>query len=356
MAVTNLTSLGWDEQWEGTRAGLAVDGPVARVARVDRGWVNALDGAMALRLSLDPGTEVAVGDWVVVDPGSERVAEVLPRRSFLARRSADGSARPQVLAANVDTIFLVHSLSQPPKARRLERELVLAFESGASPVVILNKSDLSADPAEAVVAMEEIALAVPVHAISARTGDGMEKLHAYTAGHHTVALLGPSGAGKSTLVNALVGDEVQRTGAVRSFDQKGRHTTTARRAGGLARRWLPARHAGPASRGPVERQQQRAGGGGLARAFDDITALAEGCWFADCRHDAEPDCAVRESVEAGRLDPKRLLAWQHLTAELDRLAVERAEAGRTARRGRPSRALSPEAEAAAEGQPDEDDE
>ena len=97
-------------------------------------------------------------------------------------------------------------------------------------------------------------------------------------------------------------------------------------------------------------------GGGLARAFDDITALAEGCWFADCRHDAEPDCAVREAVEAGRLDPKRLLAWQHLTAELDRLAVERAEAGRTARRGRPSRALSPEAEAAAEGTPDEDEE
>ena len=227
MAVTDLAGLGWDEQWQGTRAALAVDGPVARVARVDRGWVTALDGSEALRLSLDPGTEVAVGDWVVVDPGSERVAEVLPRRSFLARRSADGTARPQVLAANVDTIFLVHSLSQPPKARRLERELVLAFESGASPVVILNKSDLSADPAEAVVAMEEIALAVPVHAISARTGDGMEKLHAYTAGHHTVALLGPSGAGKSTLVNALVGDEVQRTGAVRSFDQKGRHTTTA---------------------------------------------------------------------------------------------------------------------------------
>ena len=354
MVVTDLTGLGWDEQWQGTRAALATEGPVARVARVDRGWVTALDGSGAVRLSLDPGTEVAVGDWVVVDPGNERVAEVLPRRSSLARRSADGTARPQVLAANVDTIFLVHSLSQPPKARRLERELVLAFESGASPVVILNKSDLSADPAEAVVAMEEIALAVPVHAISARTGDGMEKLHAYTAGHHTVALLGPSGAGKSTLVNALVGDEVQRTGAVRSFDQKGRHTTTAAELVALPDGGLLLDT--PGLRAVALWSDGDSHGGGLARAFDDITALAEGCWFADCRHDAEPDCTVREAVEAGRLDPKRLLAWQHLTAELDRLAVERAEAGRTARRGRPSRALSPEAEAAAEGPPEEDEE
>jgi ribosome biogenesis GTPase len=354
VAVTDLTSLGWDEQWQGTRAALTADGPVARVARVDRGWVTAFDGSAALRLSLDPGTEVAVGDWVVVDPESERVAEVLPRRSSLARRSADGAARPQVLAANVDTIFLVHSLSQPPKARRLERELVLAFESGASPVVILNKSDLSADPAEAVVAMEEIALAVPVHAISARVGDGMEKLHAYTAGHHTVALLGPSGAGKSTLVNALAGDEVQRTGAVRSFDQKGRHTTTAAELVALPDGGLLLDT--PGLRAVALWTEEGGDGGGLARAFDDITALAEGCWFADCRHDAEPDCAVREAVEAGRLDPKRLLAWQHLTAELDRLAVERAEAGRTARRGRPSRALSPAAEAAAEGTPDDDEE
>ena len=202
--------------------------------------------------------------------------------------------------------------------------------------------------------MEEIALAVPVHAVSARTGDGMEKLHAYTAGHHTVALLGPSGAGKSTLVNALVGDEVQRTGAVRSFDQKGRHTTTAAELVALPDGGLLLDT--PGLRAVALWTDGDSDGGGLARAFDDITALAEGCWFADCRHDAEPDCAVRDAVEAGRLDPKRLLAWQHLTAELDRLAVERAEAGRTARRGRPSRALSPEAEAAAEGTPDDDEE
>jgi ribosome biogenesis GTPase len=265
----------------------------------------------------------------------------------LARRSADGSATSQVLAANVDTIFLVHSLSQPPKERRLERELVLAFESGASPVVVLNKSDQSDDPARAVTTMAEIALAVPVHAVSARTGDGMEALHAYTAGHRTVALFGPSGAGKSTLVNALVGGEVQRTGAVRSFDQKGRHTTTAAEL-------VPLPDGGFLLDTPGLRAVALwSEGGGLARAFGDITTLAEGCWFADCRHDAEPDCAVRVAVDEGRLDPTRLLAWQRLTAELDRLAVERAVGARSARRGRPSRALSVAAEAAAEGAEEE---
>jgi ribosome biogenesis GTPase len=346
VAVRGPASLGWDDRWQETRDAVDAEGPVGRVSRVDRGWVTALTAATTLRLALDPGTEVAVGDWVVADLEHERVAAVLPRHSSLARRSSDGTATAQVLAANVDTIFLVHSLGQAPKARRLERELVLAFESGAAPVVLLNKADLSADPQAAVSAVEAIALAVPVHAVSAKTGDGMEKLHAYTAGHHTIALLGPSGAGKSTIVNALVGDDVQRTGAVRA-DQKGRHTTTAAELVAL-----------PDGGFLLDTPGLRAvalwsEGGGLARAFDDITALAEGCWFADCRHDAEPDCAVRDAVAAGQLDPKRLLAWQHLTAELDRLAAERAEAGRSARRGRPSRALTPEEEVAAEGAPDD---
>jgi ribosome biogenesis GTPase len=146
-----------------------------------------------------------------------------------------------------------------------------------------------------------------------------------------VALLGPSGAGKSTLVNALIGEDVQRIGAVRAFDQKGRHTTTAARL-------VPLPDGGffvdtPGLRAVALWSE----GGGLARAFDDITALSEDCWFADCRHDAEPDCAVRTAVEEGRLDPVRLAAWQHLTAELDRLDAERAEADRAARRGRPPR-------------------
>jgi ribosome biogenesis GTPase len=337
VADGGLARLGWDLWFAAARCEISGEGPVGRVARVDRGWASVLtDPETELRLPIDPGADVAAGDWVVVE--AERVGAVLPRRSSLARRAAGRATRVHVLAANVDTIFLVHSLSSPPKPRRLERELVLAFESGASPVVVLNKMDLATDPTSDVAAVEEVALAVPVHAVSARTGEGLEKLHASTAGHHTIALLGPSGAGKSTLVNALAGDDVQRTAAVRSFDQKGRHTTTAAQLvllpdGGLLLDTPGLRAVALWSEG-----------GGLARAFDDITALAEGCWFADCRHDQEPDCAVRDAVVDGRLDPKRLGSWQHLTAELDRLEEERAVAERAARRGRPPRVVESDAD------------
>ena len=340
--------LGWDAWFDRERADLGLTGPVGRVAQVDRGWATVLATLDdERRMALEPGADVAVGDWVAIDAEHDRVGDVLPRRSSLARRDAGGRARAHVLAANVDTIFLVHSLAHPPKVRRLERELVLAFESGASPVVVLNKSDLATDLPTAVGLGEEIALAVPVHAVSAKTGAGLEKLHASTAGHHTVALLGPSGAGKSTLVNTLMGEDVQRIGAVRAFDQKGRHTTSAARL-------VPLPDGGFLVDTPGLRAVALwSEGGGLDRAFDDVTALADGCWFADCRHDTEPDCAVRTAVEEGRLDPVRLASWQHLTAELDRLATERAETDRAARRGRPPRLVDSDADDVA---PEDDEE
>ena len=234
MTVGGAAALGWDEWHEAEWQAAGRPGPVGRAARVDRGWGSillAVDDER--RCTLEPGTDVAVGDWVVVDTEHDRVSDVLPRRSVLARRAADRAARAQILATNVDVIFLVHALSHAPNSRRLERELVVAFESGASPVVVLNKADVLDDPAElaaAVAEVEETALAVPVVPVSARTGFGVEHLRGHTAGHRTVALVGPSGAGKSTLVNLLSGAsgaDVQRTGVVRAFDQKGRHTTSA---------------------------------------------------------------------------------------------------------------------------------
>src|SRR5262249_26297437 len=136
-------------------------------------------------------------------------------------------ATPQVIAANLDHIFLVHGLAAPPNQRRLERELVIAYESGAQPVIVLTKSDLSDDPAGALALAEEVAAGGPVHVVSALAAEGPADLRVYTADHHTIALLGPSGAGKSTLINALAGEARLRTGEVREFDGKGRHTTTA---------------------------------------------------------------------------------------------------------------------------------
>ncbi len=339
MADEGLTRLGWDPWFTSAWDALGCPRPIGRVARVDRGWATLLTGPNEeVRLPLDPGADLAAGDWAALDEEHERVGVVLPRRSALARRSADGSATAHVLAANVDTIFLVHSLSSPPKARRLERELVLAFESGARPVVVLNKADLSHDVARDVAAVEETALAVPVVAVSAKAGTGLEHLHAATAGHRTVALLGPSGAGKSTLVNVLAGDALQRTAEVRDHDQRGRHTTTASQLVLLPDGGLLVDTAG------LRAVALWSEGGGLARAFADVTDLAERCRFADCRHDAEPDCAVLEAVASGRLDAKRLLAWQHLSAELERLADERADADRSARRGRPARVVESSAD------------
>lgn len=342
MAIGGSAALGWDEWFEDVWTAEGCPAPVGRTARVDRGWASVLLAPeQERRLTLEPGADVAVGDWVVVDTENDRAGQVLARRSVLARRAADGSTRSQVLAANVDTIFLVHSLEHPPNARRLERELVLAFESGAQPVVVLNKSDVVDEVEAAVAAVEAVALAVPVHAVSARTGAGLDSLVSRAGGHHTIALLGPSGAGKSTIVNRLARADVQRTAAVREFDQKGRHTTTAGQlvlleGGGLLVDTPGLRAVALWSEGGV--------GTGLARAFDDVTALAERCRFADCHHDAEPDCAVREAVEAGRLDPRRLASWRHLTAELDRLAGERAVAERGARRGRPPRVVESDAD------------
>jgi ribosome biogenesis GTPase len=304
-----LVAWGWDEAWEQQRRADGVDGTVGRVARLDRGWATLWTGSGERRIRTG-GTDAVVGDWVVVPPDSERPAAVLVRRSAFVRRAARGARSGQVVAANVDVAALLHALTSRLSDRRLERELVLAFESGAEPVVVLTKADVGKDLEGALAAAHRIAPDVPVLAVSAATGQGVDAVASLAPAGRTVAFLGASGVGKSTLVNALVGTDVQSVGHVRA-DQKGRHTTSAADlirvpGGGLLLDTPGLRSLGLWTDGE-----------GLDRAFADIATLALSCRFPNCRHETEPGCAVRDVV-----DPVRIDAYRRLRAELDALDEE----------------------------------
>lgn len=282
-----------------------------RVRRLDRGWstlVNSNGNEVRVR---NIGADVAVGDYVTVDTLVERVESVLPRRSALVRRASFEGARAvsHVVAANIDVVFLLHAATAGVNPRRLERELVLAYDSGARPVVLLTKSD-SVDAATIEHQIEVVRSVAPdlaVHAVSSLMAQTLTVLDPYRSA--TVALLGASGVGKSTLVNALVGRSVQRTGEVREGDQRGRHTTVAAElvelpGGG----WL------------IDTPGLRAvslwtSGHGIERAFADIFALSEECRFRDCKHEDEPGCAVRAAIDDGGLSEQRLVAMERLIAE-----------------------------------------
>lgn len=264
------------------------------------------------------GADVAVGDFVVFGDDEERVEQVLDRHSaFVRRASFEGNrAEAQTIAANVDVVMLLHGLTSPPNPRRLERELVLAWDSGARPVLVLTKTDLVDDPEPTVAAMREVAPGVDIRVASGITGDGVEALRGYAADNATIALLGASGVGKSTLVNALVGHGRMVTAEVREGDQRGRHTTTASELirlvdGG----WL-------VDTPGVRAVSLWSSGRGIENAFADVFDLMDHCRFRDCKHDEEPDCAVSAAVTAGQLDPKRLDSMKRLVAEEAALEAE----------------------------------
>ncbi len=267
------------------------------------------------------GADVAVGDWVVPSDDDERVEHVIERTSaFVRRASFEGSRfEAHALAANIDVVFLVHAYGSPPNQRRLERELVLAFDSGAEPAILLTKADLSDDTEPTRARLAEVAAGVPVMVASGLSGRGVEEIRALAEGGRTLAFLGASGVGKSTLVNALLGGEVQATAAVRVGDQRGRHTTVAaellRLPGGG---WL------------VDTPGIRAlslwlSGRGIEQAFADVFDLMDHCRFRDCKHDQEPGCAVRAAVSAGDLDPARLANLERMVAEEAALEGEQRE-------------------------------
>ncbi|WP_420451574.1 ribosome small subunit-dependent GTPase A [Ilumatobacter sp.] len=309
--------LGWSRAFDETWAALGRPGAPARVTRLDRGWSTAARSFAQTVGEADPvrvrniGADVAVGDWIVASADGERVEHVLARTSAFTRRASfDGMrAVAHTLAANIDVVFLIHALGSPPSPRRLERELVLAFDSGADPVVVLTKTDLVDDPEPSRRALEAVALGVPVLLASGVTGEGIDAIADHASGNRTLAFLGSSGVGKSTLVNALVGDALQATSAVRDGDQRGRHTTVAAELVAMPDEgWL------------VDTPGVRAvslwlSGDGIERAFADVFELMDHCRFRDCKHDREPGCAVRGAIAEGELDPVRLSALEALIEE-----------------------------------------
>ncbi|MBE9115318.1 ribosome small subunit-dependent GTPase A [Lusitaniella coriacea LEGE 07157] len=255
----------------------------------------------------------AVGDWVILKPtGGEQqgiIEEVLPRKSKFSRQAAGEIVQEQIIATNIDTIFLVVGLDGDFNLRRIERYLIQVRESGANPVILLNKADLHGDSEHYRVAVESVALDVPILLLSATCNQGLESLHPYLNMGQTVALVGSSGAGKSTLINQLIGRQRQAVREVRQDDSKGRHTTTRRElislpAGGLL----------VDTPGMRELQTWRVEGG-LSETFAEIEDLATQCRFRNCQHESEPNCAVQEAISEGTLDPKRWRSYKKLQRE-----------------------------------------
>jgi ribosome biogenesis GTPase / thiamine phosphate phosphatase len=285
-----------------------------RVTRAEHSLVTVLTPAGPLRAGSGRHEPACAGDYVLVsvaDPAAPVVAGVLPRRSALVRHAAGNRTEPQTLAANVDEVFVTVTARRELRLTRIERFIALAWESGATPVLVLTKADLL-PPGAAGPLLTEAASVAPgadVHLVSAVTGEGIGDLSGRLGRGRTAALIGSSGAGKSSLLNALAGDDVAATMAVRDADGKGRHTT--------AWRELVVLGGGGAV---IDTPGLRGLGmwldeGGLDAAFAEITELAAGCRFSDCRHDTEPGCAVTAAIEAGTLEARRLASYRKLERE-----------------------------------------
>jgi ribosome biogenesis GTPase len=337
----HLTTWGWDAGFDAAFAPHRLAGLVpTRVVTATAGdyGIAAPDGERRatvsgrLRHAAASAADLpAVGDWVALEPAVEgvtadaRIVAVLPRRSAFVRHAPGDRSEAQVLAANVDTVFLVAALTRDLNPRRMERYLGAAWASGAAPVVVLNKADLCADIGSAVRRIEGVAPGVPVVAVSAVAGDGLDRLAPHLVAGRTVALLGSSGVGKSTLVNALLGEERQLVRSTREDDERGRHTTTSREL-------IPLPGGSLILDTPGMRSLALWDDEGIERAFADIEALAAACRFDDCAHDREPACAVRSAIEAGELPGARLESQRKLERELHALERRTSSASRAADR------------------------
>ncbi len=259
-----------------------------------------------------------MGDWVVISlresEKSATIHSILPRKSKFSRQSAGGITKEQIVAANVDTVFLVSGLDGDFNPRRIERYLILAWESGANPVILLNKADLCKNLKDCLNQVENIALGVPIVTISAANSQGLEALQPFLQPGKTVALLGSSGVGKSTITNQLKGEAIQAVKAVRQGDDRGRHTTTHRELILLPNGSLIIDTPG------MREIQIWASEGSLNSTFEDIETLAEECRFRNCQHAQEPGCAVQQALQEGKLDYSRFHSYQKLNKELDYLS------------------------------------
>ena len=324
--MSDLKALGWNEVLAEEFTSVAPSGTIpGRVAVPHRGAHDVLTALGDLRCDVagrlydeasSPAELPVVGDWVAVvaraDERAGTITAVLPRRTKFSRKTAWQATEEQVLAANIDVVFIVTSLNEDLNLRRLERYLILARESGARPVLLLTKSDLTGDIGARVAAVEAIAVGIPIHAISSRTGEGLDDVRAYLTPGVTAALLGSSGVGKSTLANALLGEELFATNEIRD-DGRGRHTTARRELVQLPGGGLLIDTPG------MRELQLWIADDGLEEAFEDVTSLFEHCRFSDCSHESEPGCAVKAALADGTLATERWESYLSLQAELAHL-------------------------------------
>lgn len=314
-------SANWDQAWSKDDRGLHNPGRITadfgqkyKVMTEEGEIWGEMSGKMKHALQ-SGGAYPAVGDWVELQrlEGEERgiIHGVMERKTSISRQKAGmKSAQEQLIAANVDILFLVTSLNDDYNPRRMERYLIMAWNSGVNPVILLSKADLCDDADLKAAEMELIAPGVPVHVVSALENMGKEMVTAYLKDGVTVALTGSSGCGKSTIVNWIAESVSQKTQDIREGDSRGRHTTTHRELFLLPQGGLMVDTPG------MRELQLYDDDGGLEQVFTDIEAIAEGCRFADCRHEDEADCAVRQAVEKGELDEKRLQNYRKTQREL----------------------------------------
>lgn len=329
----DLTALGWTPTLVDAFAAHAADGLVpARVAlehthvyRVftESGeWLARVSGRLRHQASKRVDFP-AVGDWVAIEPPADgadaRIRAVLPRSSRFSRRAAGDATEEQIVAANIDTVFLVSGLDGNFNPRRIERYLVVAWDSGATPVIVLNKADLVEDMATVIEEVRAVSGDVDVHTVSCRRAESLDVLRQYLRHGQTGALLGSSGVGKSSIVNQLIGHELMRTSDVRASDSKGRHVSTARQLV-----MLPGHGVLIDTPGMRELQLWESGDA-VGGTFADIDERAAGCRFRDCLHGTEPGCAVRAAVTAGEIPASRLESFHKLAGEQAHQARQRDE-------------------------------
>jgi ribosome biogenesis GTPase len=320
MLVFQLQELGWSpffqQHWENSG-----DFVPARVVEEQRAAYRVLceSGELLAELSghfrssvLERADLPAVGDWVAMTtrlPARATIHRVLPRLSKFSRKTAGDRTTEQIVAANINTVFLMSSLNADLNLRRIERYLSVVWNSGAQPVVLLSKSDVCEDVDGAIQAVSEVAFGVSIHAISSVNGDGFDTIGTYVTPGRTVAVLGSSGVGKSTMINRLLGRDVQEVQEIREDDSRGRHTTTARRLFVLPRGGMLIDTPG------MRELQLWDTGDAVSQVFDEIEALAPGCRFRDCEHQSEPGCAVQAALADGRISTDRFESYLKLRRE-----------------------------------------